>query len=431
MPRRSFFLIALVLSVTFPLRGQTLDLSDPVQNESLRCIGGCGVPTPGIELSSLPNGTYPGRTVILRLTLSHVSVIDTVEFRIPRESRFLITNCQGGTFDGIDRVRCTSGVSTPLIPNISIDVGIAAPMKTGNYASEAKAFRLGREIHSSTTTTIVIDEFPLSRPRTRAARRQGQYFPAVNHILWIAAHPDDEILISPLLGSICIDQGKRCKFLIATRGEKGECLLPGGCYPDLATVRTREMESAAAFFNAQLTLWDLPDASGDSPESVMEAWSSRVGSRTMLIQGLATAIFQSGAHEVVILDPRHGGTCHADHRAISTLVLEAVQSLGANGPVEVFLAETLVQPDQLAGVVRFRPAVPSDPETVAFNANASRPNGRSVWEFTALDVALHPSQFDSSTVLALENTPFSDRVLHFIRLSEADLADPRYAEFCR
>lgn len=276
-----------------------------------------------------------------------------------------------------------------------------------------------------------LEELSLPRPRARAARRQGPSFPAFNHILWIAAHPDDEILIAPLLGSICVDQGKRCNFLVATKGEKGECLLPAGCHPDLATVRTLEMESAAAFFNAQLTLWDLPDASGESPESVVEAWSSLVGSKAMLIQRLAASIVQSGAREVVILDARHGATCHVDHRAISTLVLEAVQSLGASAPDEVFLAETLVQPDQLAGVVRFRPAVPSDPETIAFNANASRPNGRSVWEFTTIDVALHPSQFDSSTIAALENTPVSDRVLHFIRLSQADPMDPRYAALCR
>ena len=278
---------------------------------------------------------------------------------------------------------------------------------------------------------IVIDELPSPRTRPRAARREGEYFPAARHLLWIAAHPDDEILIAPLLGSICVDQAKRCTFLIATRGEKGQCLLPGGCHPDLATVRTREMESAAAFFNAQLTFWDLPDASGDSPERVIEAWSLRAGSRQQLVQRLATTILESGAPDVVILDPRHGATCHVDHRALSMLVIDAVRSLAAKGPEEVFLTETLVQTDPMAGLVRFRPAVPTDPGTIVFDANASRPDGSPVWRFTTLDVALHPSQFDSSTILALENTPVNERVLHFLRLSRADLADPRYAGFCR
>src|SRR5689334_7682364 len=93
----------------------------------------------------------------------------------------------------------------------------------------------------------------------KAAQGVPRTFPGVSSVLWIAAHPDDETLAAPLLSRLCLDEGLQCSFLVFTRGEKGACLLPGGCRPDLGTVRAAEMARAAKLFHAGLTLWSLPD----------------------------------------------------------------------------------------------------------------------------------------------------------------------------
>src|SRR5713101_6792127 len=80
-------------------------------------------------------------------------------------------------------------------------------------------------------------------------------------VLWIGAHPDDEAIIAPLLGDVCVERGDPCALLVATRGEAGPCELPEGCLPDLATVRTHEMQQAAALYGATLMQWSLPNGS--------------------------------------------------------------------------------------------------------------------------------------------------------------------------
>jgi hypothetical protein len=41
------------------------------------------------------------------------------------------------------------------------------------------------------------------------------------HILFIGAHPDDEVVAAPLLGALCADAAATCSFLVLTKGEGG------------------------------------------------------------------------------------------------------------------------------------------------------------------------------------------------------------------
>lgn len=83
-------------------------------------------------------------------------------------------------------------------------------------------------------------------------------------LLWVGAHPDDEVYAAPLIADLCLDEGYACTLAVVTRGESGSCGLPDGCEPD----------------------------------------------------------------RVLTLDPRHGSTCHPAHRAVGALVAEAAASLG-------------------------------------------------------------------------------------------------------
>src|SRR5437016_11853921 len=108
---------------------------------------------------------------------------------------------------------------------------------------------------------LVAFALPLAA-RARAAR------PPLR-LLWIGAHPDDEILIAPLLGRECVERSAQCSLLVMTLGEAGG---PGA-------VRAAEMQAAADALHAQLTLWAFSDVMGDADA----VWSAEAGGRAALL----------------------------------------------------------------------------------------------------------------------------------------------------
>jgi LmbE family N-acetylglucosaminyl deacetylase len=212
-------------------------------------------------------------------------------------------------------------------------------------------------------------------------------FPGIKSVLWIGAHPDDEVFVSPLLGHLCLDEHLKCSLLVATRGEGGHCLLPDGCRPDLATVRSAEMAKAAKLLKAHLTLWDLADGSA-------AAWDTASGGHEALLADLAAHIAATQADLVLTFDPRHGSTCHPDHRAIGRLVVEAVAQ-AANRP-SLYFVETRLEERESPFTVAFPTAAPAKAGAFAFDANLLLASTQQpAWQILLQDLAAHPSQFDA------------------------------------
>lgn len=163
-------------------------------------------------------------------------------------------------------------------------------------------------------------------------------------VLWVGAHPDDEILAAPLLAHWCGEAGARCTLLVLTRGEAGRCLLADGCVPSLEVVRGRELAKSARWFSAKVVTWDLPDGGG-----LAGRWGEVSGGNAALVARLAAAMVAIRPDIVLSFDPRHGTTCHGDHRTTGRLVVSAAvcteRLLGAR-PQEVFAA--FARPDHLA-----------------------------------------------------------------------------------
>src|SRR2546422_414200 len=99
---------------------------------------------------------------------------------------------------------------------------------------------------------------PLAAARMHAVRPPQR-------ILWIGAHPDDEILIAPILGRQCAERGAQCALLVMTHGEAGGA----------GATRAAEMQAAAVFLHAHLTLWAFSDVMKD----VDATWSAEAGGR--------------------------------------------------------------------------------------------------------------------------------------------------------
>ncbi len=197
-------------------------------------------------------------------------------------------------------------------------------------------------------------------------------------VLWAGAHPDDEALAAPLLQYWCNERLARCTFLVATRGEAGQCLLPGGCLPDLATVRSSEARVAAAYFHAEVIQWTLPDGAAWPPVTTE----------------LAAAIESVHPDLILTFDPRHGTTCHLNHRAIGAAVLEALPQLSYKP--QVWLLETRFAP------FTFSSAAPSAMQFIA----------QSRWNAVIEDMQRHPSQFDAARIAGIENVPEADRAVY-------------------
>lgn len=65
-------------------------------------------------------------------------------------------------------------------------------------------------------------------------------------ILWIGAHPDDELFVAPWLARLRTTAGAKLGFLVATRGEQGDCGVSQPRHRDVGSVREAEMRDAMA-----------------------------------------------------------------------------------------------------------------------------------------------------------------------------------------
>jgi LmbE family N-acetylglucosaminyl deacetylase len=227
-------------------------------------------------------------------------------------------------------------------------------------------------------------------------------FPGVSSVLWVAAHPDDESMPAPLLSRLCLDEGHRCTFLVFTHGEKGVCDLPRGCRPDLGTVRAGEMARAAQLFHARLILWSYPDG-GAAANGSAGSWDAVAGSHAALLAALQGVITRTGANLVLTFDPRHGTTCHPDHRAVGGLVLEALA--GMSQPPPAYLLETRLVTDSSPVALHFLPAALAPTGVFAFD-------GTSDWKTLQADIQIHASQFDASIQRAISRMPATERAVY-------------------
>jgi LmbE family N-acetylglucosaminyl deacetylase len=208
-----------------------------------------------------------------------------------------------------------------------------------------------------------------------ARTRSVNFAPPPERILWIAAHPDDEALIAPLLGSRCVEGRAACTLLVLTRGEAGDCKLPGGC-GDVGALRAQEMAAAGALFRARVIHWSHPDVF--NPESV---WPSSLKS------DIAGVIAAERPDVIYTFDPVHGSSCHPAHRYAAQLVLEVANA------IPVRLIETVIIRD--GGAVTF----------AAATAGANSIEARRWWWWLIEDLKAHPSQFSPEEVYAIAHLP--------------------------
>lgn len=249
---------------------------------------------------------------------------------------------------------------------------------------------------------------------------------AGKRVLWIGAHPDDESTVAPLLGEACVERGARCTFFVVTRGDAGKCKLSTGCPPDLATFRVAEMKAAAALYGGEVIQWDLPDGAGASADEVAKAWAALRGGTDALVEAFRAEIAKAAPDVVVTFDPRHGTSCHPDHRAASALALLAIRKL-TTAP-RTWLAEVRFDIDTAKATIGHIAAVPTDPALRTYDATRLLPRfGDTAWAFLLAGLRKHASQFDAPEIAGFAAAPIAERRVFVVDLADVVDADARYA----
>jgi LmbE family N-acetylglucosaminyl deacetylase len=254
--------------------------------------------------------------------------------------------------------------------------------------------------------------------------------PARVDVLWVGAHPDDEVLVAPILGADCVDGELSCGLLVLTRGEAGNCKRPALCAgTDLGTVRASELRASAKLFRAGLETWDLGDGTGGDAQAVIDAWSARSGGTEALRARMVDALRRWSPAVVYTFDPRHGSTCHPDHRATAALLLAAAAELGEAAP-EVRMVESIIHISLAPAQIGFRPAA-DDPAVVRVDATAFLASiGGEAWGYAVRVLQAHPTQFTDDEVAALGAAPAGQRAVYWLNQSSAMENDPRYQSLC-
>jgi LmbE family N-acetylglucosaminyl deacetylase len=150
-------------------------------------------------------------------------------------------------------------------------------------------------------------------------------------VLWCAAHPDDECFAGPVLARASLYHRRPLCFVVLTSGDGGECHVPGGCRPDVATVRRREMRAVAARYGAELQherFWNapLPVTSFPPRPQIAARWRAR---RDPVVVVAATLV-RFRPDVVLTFDPDHGATGHPEHQIASRVTTAAIR-LAATG----------------------------------------------------------------------------------------------------
>ncbi len=208
-------------------------------------------------------------------------------------------------------------------------------------------------------------------------------------VLWVAAHPDDEVLSGGILARAGRHHGAATMIAVLTRGAGGEG--PAGVGPEaLAALRSLEMTNAAARYGATLRMahcWNapLPVSSFPTPAGVWERWRPEDP-----VGFVADAIREHAADIVLTFDPTHGFTGHPEHILTARVAAAAARAAGLDGAgcFGHILARGWV----------LRLARHADPGPVSEVFDARLPcgdTGLSCLDFSAEAALLHPSQISS------------------------------------
>ena len=139
-------------------------------------------------------------------------------------------------------------------------------------------------------------------------------------VLVAVAHPDDELTMAPALAALA-RQGRRVTILFATTGDQGPGVTTRERGPKLGEVRRAEAECSAKALGAEARFLD-----GVGDGTLARSPQSPDAPAQRFLAQFAQAYVELDPGLVLTWGP-DGGYGHADHRMVSALVSQTMQSL--------------------------------------------------------------------------------------------------------
>ena len=145
-------------------------------------------------------------------------------------------------------------------------------------------------------------------------------------MMWVGAHPDDEILVGALMAKASLVCRNPIYFLVLNHGDGGSCLRPEGCHPDVATVRGKEMIEVAELYKAQLQheyFYNAPLPANEFPKrhEIAKLWMEYKD--PALVCGKAIREFKPDV--LFTFHPDHGATGHPEHQLASRFATAGIR----------------------------------------------------------------------------------------------------------
>lgn len=231
-----------------------------------------------------------------------------------------------------------------------------------------------------------------------------------------------------MLKELCVEKKLACHLLVLTDGGKGHCLLEGGCQPTTAAVRDLEMKNSASYFKATLEKSNLEDSPAGSPEGVLSAWNDSIGGGESLMNALVNYLKKVNPDLIFTFDPRHGSSCHLDHRAVGLLVTEAVNRVKGN-------LNSLFYPQAYweAGIASSTQVWVANDVIIGKDSKVFLADSSQFWSAIVDVLKIHPSQFSlqkNDYADAFSYAPSNKKVSPLLNAMNLSMTDPLYQNLC-
>jgi len=255
-------------------------------------------------------------------------------------------------------------------------------------------------------------------------------------ILFVGAHPDDESVSLAMMAEACLFNGATCRFVVASEHKSYGCSLANSVADphECTRLRRKEMLASAALVNGTATFYGWEDLFFAHDEAGLERtidrWARDNGGRAALVARFRRTLEETNPDVVLALDPRHGTSCHPNHRAATLLLMDAIHGLPAESRPAVFFENdfyVVTKMDEDTAAQFANGAIiawPGDPAPMHwYDASRTLPNGRQAYDYVVDSLRAHASQYPAIAYGSTSpNPPASRRRVPYVRPADIDMS---------
>ena len=258
-------------------------------------------------------------------------------------------------------------------------------------------------------------------------------------ILFVGAHPDDELGVAPLLADACLHRGAHCHFVVVADAKSPGCLLAGGLrdFQECSRVRRTEMSASAQLFGGTTEFFGFDDLfyshNSAGVRRVVDHWSRQAGNREALISRFAKVLEERRPALVFALDPRHGSSCSPAHRAATVLLLEALAQQPVGQRPQVWLEQSDLIDGRSEAVARinkdggFIGWPQTTVATITYDASRRLPSGKEAYDYVRAVRRAHATQFPDEATGKVHLDP-ADSIKRVPLASATGITDDDYCD---